>query len=127
MKEKVKLSWVENKGVKIEVLSSEIPHSFVVFKRDLEEREDWFASKKACEDIFCRMPTAKELSIIYDNKKKINKLMQEHGGEPMKDEWYWSSSENYNSYAWGQYFNGGDVDINTKNDTTNDVRPVLAL
>lgn len=127
MKEKVKLSWVENKGVKIEVLSSEIPHSFVVFKRDLEEREDWFASKKACEGIFCRMPTAKELSIIYDNKKKINKLMQEHGGEPMKDEWYWSSSEDGTNLAWGQAFSNGYVYFTYKDYVNHLVRPVLAL
>lgn len=63
--------------------------------------------------------------MILETKEDFEKAIL--SGEPLKNKWYWSSSENYNSYAWGQYFNGGDVDINTKNDTTNDVRPVLAL
>ena len=98
--EKAKLSWVENKGVLIEI-DSEIPHSFIVYKRDIGEY-DWWDGKKACEDIFCRMPTCKELLIISENKKEIDKLMKEHGGEPLKDKYYWSSSENgsYDDYAW---------------------------
>lgn len=99
--EKAKLSWVENKGVLIEI-DGEIPHSFIVYKRDIGEY-DWWDGKKACEDIFCRMPTCKELLIISENKKEIDKLMKKHGGEPLEDKYYWSSSE-YGStgdyHAW---------------------------
>lgn len=122
--ENVKLSWVENKGVLIEV-DGEIPHKFIVFKRDIEEKMDWYDGKKACEDIFCRMPTSKELSIIYDNKEEINKIMSENGGEPLKKDWYWSSSEYNLIYAWSQYFDNGNVRYYGKSNHTY-VRPVLA-
>lgn len=124
--ENVKLSWVENKGVLIEV-DGEIPHKFIVFKRNIEEKMDWHDGKKACEDIFCRMPTSKELSIIYDNKEEINKLMSENGGELLKEDWYWSSSELSNSSAWVQYFSAGYVGSIYLKDYSGYVRPVLAL
>lgn len=96
---KAKLSWIENKGVLIEI-DGEIPHKFIIYKHDIKEECDWWDGKKACEDIFCRMPTCKELLVISENKKEIDELMKEHGGEPLKDEYYWSSSE-YNGYsAW---------------------------
>lgn len=97
---KAKLSWIENKGVLIEI-DGEIPHKFIVYKYDIKEECDWWDGKKACEDIFCRMPTCKELLVISENKKEIDELMKEHGGEPLKDECYWSSSEDsYYSSAW---------------------------
>lgn len=98
---KAKLSWIENKGVLIEI-DGEIPHKFIVYKHDIKEECDWWDGKKACEDIFCRMPTCKELLVISENKKEIDELMKEHGGEPLKDECYWSSSEsgNYGTGAW---------------------------
>lgn len=96
---KAKLSWIENKGVLIEI-DGEIPHKFIVYKYDIKEECDWWDGKKACEDIFCRMPTCKELLVISENKKEIDELMKEHGGEPLKDECYWSSSEYYYSNAW---------------------------
>ena len=60
------------------------------------------------------MPTCKELLVISENKKEIDELMKEHGGEPLKDECYWSSSEGYyyDNFAWvvrpaagGMYYN----------------------
>lgn len=98
---KAKLSWIENKGVLIEI-DGEIPHKFIIYKHDIKEECDWWDGKKACEDIFCRMPTCKELLVISENKKEIDELMKEHGGEPLKDEYYWSSSENcrIGNYAW---------------------------
>uniref|UniRef100_A0AAU8AV68 DUF1566 domain-containing protein n=1 Tax=Dulem virus 29 TaxID=3145747 RepID=A0AAU8AV68_9CAUD len=122
----MKLTWIENKGVLIEI-DGEIPHKFIVFKRDIEEKKDWWDGKKACEDIFCRMTTSQELSIIYENKEEINKLMTENGGEPLKEDFYWSSSEySYNS-AWSQRFSGGYVDGDGKNGSNYYVRPVLAF
>lgn len=125
--ENIKLSWIENKGVLIEV-NGEIPHKFIIFKRNIGKKMDWYDGKKACEDIFCRIPTSKELSIIYDNKEEINKIMSENGGEPLKDEIYWSSSEYGGSNAWYQGFSDGYINGNGygKNDSEY-VRPVLAL
>ena len=99
---KAKLSWIENKGVLIEI-DGEIPHKFIVYKHDIKEECDWWDGKKACEDIFCRMPTCKELLVISENKKEIDELMKEHGGEPLKDECYWSSSEYYDYYDYNAW------------------------
>lgn len=126
MKKEVKLSWIENKGILVEI-GREISHKFIVYKHDIEKECDWWDGKKACEDIFCRMPTSKELSIICENKEKINKLMVEHGGELLKEEWYWSSSEYGSNDAWYQYFSNGSVNHANKTYGSLDVRPVLAL
>lgn len=112
---KAKLSWIENKGVLIEI-DGEIPHKFIIYKHDIKEECDWWDGKKACEDIFCRMPTCKELLVISENKKEIDELMKEHGGEPLKDEYYWSSSELYTGdyYAWVVRPSDGTVASNFK-------------
>ena len=120
----MKLTWIENKGILIEI-DGEIPHKFIVFKRDIEEKKDWWDGKKACEDIFCRMPTSRELSIIYENKEEINKLMTENGGEPLKKDFYWSSSEYGNGNAWLQRFSDGLISYDKTNGYY--VRPVLAF
>lgn len=122
---KAKLSWIENKGVLIEI-DGEIPHKFIVYKHDIKEECDWWDGKKACEDIFCRMPTCKELLVISENKKEIDELMKEHGGEPLKDECYWSSSEYYNNLAWYVRPSDGNVGSGSK-DGSAPVRCVLDL
>lgn len=122
----MKLSWVKNKGVLIEI-DGEIPHKFIVYKKDIKEKKDWWDGKKACEDIFCRMPTSRELSIIYENKEEINKLMTDHGGEPMKEDFYWSSSEYSSNYAWSQRFSDGAIHSYYYKANYYYVRPVLAF
>lgn len=122
---KAKLSWIENKGVLIEI-DGEIPHKFIVYKHDIKEECDWWDGKKACEDIFCRMPTCKELLVISENKKEIDELMKEHGGEPLKDEYYWSSSEFNGNYAWYVRPSYGDMYTNNVN-RSDRVRCVLDL
>ncbi len=125
---KAKLSWIENKGVLIEI-DGEIPHKFIVYKHDIKEECDWWDGKKACEDIFCRMPTCKELLVISENKKEIDELMKEHGGEPLKDECYWSSSESYyygDGYAWVVRPSDGYMYTDIKSDSGR-VRCVLDL
>lgn len=124
---KAKLSWIENKGVLIEI-DGEIPHKFIVYKHDIKEECDWWDGKKACEDIFCRMPTCKELLVISENKKEIDELMKEHGGEPLKDEYYWSSSEgSSDSNAWVVRPSGGSMSIDYNKHNSRPVRCVLDL
>lgn len=124
---KAKLSWIENKGVLIEI-DGEIPHKFIIYKHDIKEECDWWDGKKACEDIFCRMPTCKELLVISENKKEIDELMKEHGGEPLKDEYYWSSSEDYGygNDAWVVRPSDGTMPNLSKGGSTR-VRCVLAF
>lgn len=71
--------------------------------------------------------TKEELMLIFANKDIINQALTEHGGEPMKEDWYWSSSENSYYYAWYQYFINGNIYNSNKNFINIYVRPVLAL
>lgn len=123
---KAKLSWIENKGVLIEI-DGEIPHKFIIYKHDIKEECDWWDGKKACEDIFCRMPTCKELLVISENKKEIDELMKEHGGEPLKDEYYWSSSEYDYGGAWTVRPSDGSMYYSHNKNRSVPVRCVLDL
>lgn len=41
-----------------------------------------------------------EWLLYLENKEIIDKKLKEHGGEPLKGEYYWSSSEFSDYYAW---------------------------
>ena len=61
---------------------------------------EWDDAMKACADLGdgWRLPTKKELNILYENKDKI-------GGFAGLN--YWSSTEEHNSNAWYQHFYDG--------------------
>jgi hypothetical protein len=71
---------------------------------------------KACADLGdgWRLPTKDELNLLYKNKEKI-------GG--FANNYYWSSTEVDNNYAWFQYFGSGFQKANYKS-ATNYVRAV---
>lgn len=94
--------------------------------KDAPEEKNWQDAVDYC-DGNTHLPTKEELMLIYANKDIINKALTEAGGEPMKDDIYWSSSESSRSCAWGQYFYNGNVDDYSKDGCSNYVRPVLAL
>lgn len=53
------------------------------------------------------IPSVAQLHLILLNINEVNKALVEAGGDPMKEDWYWSSTE-YSSYnAWYVYFNNG--------------------
>lgn len=102
-----------------------------------KNKQIWVALKNAPEEktwdeaiAYCdgdtHLPTKEELMLIYVNKDIINEALNAAGGEPLKEEWYWSSSEYDYDYAWAQSFNHGTIDGYHK-DNTLSVRPVLAL
>lgn len=99
--------------------------------KDAQEEMNWNDAQKYCEELDAdcdvwHLPTKEELMLIYVNKYIINEALKKHGGEPMKEEWYWSSSE-YNSVgAWHQRFSDGYINNYTKNNNYY-VRLVLAL
>ena len=53
------------------------------------------------------IPSVAQLHLILLNINEINKALIEAGGEPMKDDWYWSSTENNSGYAWIVFFYSG--------------------
>lgn len=71
-------------------------------------------------------PTKDDWYIILYFKKEINRLLKENGGEPIKGDYYWSSTEYGTHTAWIVYFNSGIV-INTGKYGGFVVRPVEAL
>lgn len=62
-----------------------------------------------------RLPTIKELQIIYENKEKVPNLKLT-GSDA--DRFYWSSQSNYSyrTWAWGQYLDDGAKYYTPKDD-----------
>lgn len=94
--------------------------------KDAPEEKNWQDAVDYC-DGNTHLPTKEELMLIYVNKDIINKALTAAGGEPMKEDYYWSSSEYNNFYAWGQRFSGGGITGNYGKSKYGYVRPVLAL
>ena len=53
------------------------------------------------------IPSVAQLHLILLNINEVNKALVEAGGDPMKEDWYWSSTENSSIYAWHVYFSNG--------------------
>ena len=90
--------------------------------QDEPEPMNWYDAVKV------GIPSKEEWMAIAENFDAVNKALIKAGGEPLKKNWYWSSSE-YSSYgAWHSYLGGSYGLIgHYYKDYTNYVRPVLAL
>ena len=55
------------------------------------------------------IPAVGELHLILLNIKAVNKALVEVGGDKIKQDWYWSSTEVSSNGAWGVYFLSGDT------------------
>lgn len=71
------------------------------------------------------IPSVAQLHLILLNINEINKALVEAGGEPMKEDWYWSSTESSSNGAWGVSFDGG-ITYNSSKSTVSVVRPSVA-
>lgn len=67
-----------------------------------------------------------EWLLYLENKEIIDKKLKEHGGKPLKDAFYWSSSEYYYLYAWYVRPSDGGMNGSTKSNSR-PVRCVLAF
>ncbi len=96
--------------------------TIVLALRDMPEQMNWHDAVKL------GIPSKEDWMAIAENLETVNKALIRAGGEPLKNDWYWSSSE-YSSYgAWhssliysyglNYYYDKGD---------DNYVRPVLAF
>ena len=96
--------------------------TIVLGLHDEPERMNWYDAVKI------GIPTKNEWMAITENFDAVNKALIKAGGEPLKKNWYWSSSEYDSLWAWysdlsgsyGVYFSGSKGNGNY-------VRPVLAL
>lgn len=90
--------------------------------RDEPEPMNWYDAVKV------GIPSKEEWMAIAENLDAVNKALIRAGGEPLKRDWYWSSSEYSSYYAWHSYL-GYSYGLNNYGNkgSYNDVRPVLAL
>lgn len=96
--------FVEGKGIYAGVLydeNGENPKSLFVAMKDAPEKMNW-STAMAQDYGQYRLPDIRELTQIHLYKDAINAGLRKNGGEPLKDEYYWSSSEytSYDDYAW---------------------------
>ena len=71
------------------------------------------------------LPALGELLLIYNNRTALNNSLSKVGGTQLETDWNWSSSESYESTAWGLLFTIGKWDFYSKGNNDS-VRPVLA-
>lgn len=65
------------------------------------------------------IPSMAQLHLIMLNINEVNKALVEAEGKPMKDDWYWSSTERNRYYAWivGFYDGGANTGSSYKSNT----------
>ena len=73
------------------------------------------------------IPTAGQLAAMFLFRKELNKALEMAGGTPMKEEVYWSSSENNAWLSWGDGFDSGSVGYWFNEFNGNYVRPCTAF
>lgn len=88
--------------------------------RDEPEPMNWYDAVKV------GIPSKEEWMAIAENFDAVNKALIKAGGEPLKKNWYWSSSEDGYRWAWGAYLNGSGLRNYAKYGSSY-VHPVLAL
>jgi len=73
------------------------------------------------------IPTAAMLVAMYRMREQLNKALEYAGGEPLKtDDYYWSSSENYQNLSWILGFGNGHL-YNFNKSNSHYVRPCTAF
>lgn len=118
---KFKVEIVKRNGKPIGVRAAQI-NSRVIYLalQDEPERMNWYDAVKV------GIPSKGEWMAIAENLDAVNKALIRADGEPLKRDWYWSSSEGDYRWAWGATLAGSGLNNYSK---TNNyyVRPVLAL
>lgn len=88
---------IEKYGKPVAVRAAEVNGRFInIALKDEPNNLDW---KKANDK---GIPSSSEWLAISENFEAVNKALKRAGGEPLKDEYYWSSSERHylDDYAW---------------------------
>lgn len=73
------------------------------------------------------IPSLGELYFILAHFTQINAALKAVGGEPLHDDWYWSSTQYSTTGAWYLTLNYGGAGSGTKATLQNRVRPVSAF
>lgn len=72
------------------------------------------------------IPSLAQLHLILLNIKEVNAALDAVGGSPLREEWYWSSTECSANYSWYVYFGSGLSYYYSKSGTSV-VRPAVAI
>lgn len=120
---KFRVMIVKNNGQPVGVRAGAINGRVIVLAlRDEPEQMNWHDAVKI------GIPTKEEWMAISENFYAVNKALIRAGGEPLKNDWYWSSSEYSSNYAWLSYLGTSyGLNYNDYKKYTSYVRPVLAL
>lgn len=93
----------------------------------LKDEEDEYTFDEAMNLEDKRPLSLLEWLLYLENKEIIDKKLKEHGGEPLKDGYYWSSSEDYGYNAWYVRPSDGSMYYGYSKDPSKPVRCVLAF
>lgn len=100
----------------------------IVDLHDAPETMTWDEAKEYAQKEGKRLPSQRELMLMFAQQEKLNAALEEHEGKAWERGWYWSSSEYTNYGAWGVAANNGLVGWHTKHYYTGGyVRCVLAF
>lgn len=73
------------------------------------------------------IPSLGELYFMLAHFTQINAALEAVGGEPLRNDWYWSSTQYSATYAWRLSLSDGDASGSTKATIQYRVRPVSAF
>ena len=73
------------------------------------------------------IPSLGELYFMLAHFTRINAALEAVGGEPLRNDWYWSSTQYSAANAWGLYLSNGYANYGTKAANQIRVRPVSAF
>ena len=73
------------------------------------------------------IPSLGELYFMLAHFTRINAALEAVGGEPLRNDWYWSSTQYSAAYAWNLYLNHGNASHSAKATNQCRVRPVSAF
>ena len=117
-------------------------HGLVVALQDQSSSVNWSESNDVCSNAAnhnpsgsnyknWRLPTRRELNLVYDQKDAINSTASANGGGTFATDafsgHYWSSTAHMNGGAWAQKFVDGVQFFTTGTGTTYRVRAVRAF
>lgn len=120
--------FVEGKGIYAGILydeNGENPKELFVATEDAPEEIDWDTTKAQDYGQY-RLPDIRELMQIHLYQNAINAGLKRNGGEVLRNEYYWSSTEYSAGYAWTLNFYNGRRGAPGKGYSSY-VRPVLAF
>lgn len=99
----------------------------IVDLHDASKTMTWDEAKEYAQKEGKRLPSQRELMLMFAQQEKLNAALEEHEGKAWERGWYWSSSEYRYNNAWVVGAHNGDVDWDPKYNSGNYVRCVLAF